>query len=248
MRYPRPTAAIWSWLARCTIIGVLMITMLAPSLTAAQEEFDLPPTVDDYTGLQAITANSVDGVNLRAEPNVESEILLSVPDGNIVDLRVDTVHTVTSGGIRWWPVSIWGVDGWVAGLYLASTDSTSPADAPTAESDASDSDASTGTWAAGDYVAANTDNLAMRAGPGTNESRIAWLGLGDVVQIVDGPFMNGNSDWWLISDGSINAYVFGRYLTTASELDIQAPAADTPSFAAGDAAEIALGSGGANIR
>ena len=89
----------------------------------------------------------------------------------------------------------------------------------------------------------------MRAGPGTSESRIAWLGLGDVVQIVDGPFLNGTTDWWLISDGSITAYVFGGYLATASELDIDAPAAEeTVIFVAGDTVIIALGSGGANIR
>ena len=90
--------------------------------------------------------------------------------------------------------------------------------------------------------------LAMRAGPGTSESRIAWLGKGDVVQIVDGPIYNGSSDWWLISDGSINAYVFGGYLKTASELDLEAPAAAPAEFSAGQTLGVSLGSGGANIR
>jgi hypothetical protein len=59
----------------------------------AQEGFDLPP-LDDYTGLTALTANSSDGVNLRAEPGVDAELLLSVPVGNVVDLRVDELNTV----------------------------------------------------------------------------------------------------------------------------------------------------------
>ena len=247
------------FVVRLVLATVLMLSIMGISPARAQDDFDLPE-LDDYTGLQAITANSVDGVNVREKPGVASEILLSVPDGNIVDLRVDDTKTVTtSDGIRWWPVSIWGVDGWVAGMYLASVDgetSTPDASDEAATDETTDDTAETvtsnsanGAWVAGDYVASTTEFLAMRAGPGTRESRIAWLGEGDVVQIVDGPFMNGDTDWWLISDGSITAYVFGGYLTTASELDIDAPAAEeTVIFSTGDTVIVALGSGGANIR
>ena len=228
-----------------SLVAALLFASFLPSLAAADDNFDVPAGTTDFSGLQAVTANSVDGVNLRAEPDASSDVLMSIPVGNVVDLRVDKVHTVTtSDDIRWWPVTIWGVDGWIAGMYLAADSESS------STPDATDSTTSTttGKWAAGDYVAANTDNLAMRAGPGTDESRIAWLGKGDVVQIVDGPFLNGSSEWWLINDGSINAYVYGNYLTTASELDIAAPSADKPALTAGDAAEVAIGSGGANVR
>jgi len=252
VRYPRPTATITHWLARFALIGALLVAAFGPALTAAQDDFDLPSDLEDYSGLQAITANSVDGVNLRAEPDVDSEILLSIADGNIVDLRVDDVNTVTADDIRWWPVTIWDVDGWIAGMYLSSVsagDSASTDEATADDSSAEDDATSTnGAWAAGDFVSANTDQLAMRAGPGTDESRIAWLGLGDVVEIVDGPFLNGKTEWWLVSDGSITAYVFGRYLSTADELDIPAPSSEAPSFAVGDSAQIAIGSGGANLR
>ena len=243
---------------RVTVRLLLIVTLLFSStatLVRAQDEdepeFDLP-ALDDYSGLQAITANSVDGVNVRAEPGVESEILISVPDGNIVDLRVDELNTVTTeDGIRWWPITVWEVDGWVSGLYLAPVDG-EPDDASTGEEPDTAEEPADGagdpSWAAGDYVASTEDFLAMRAGPGTSESRIAWLGEGDVVQIVDGPFYNGETDWWLITDGSINAYVFGGYLTTASELDIAAPAAEEIAFSAGQTVGIMLGSGGANIR
>ena len=110
------------------LVAVLMLSVFGALPVRAQDDFDLPE-LDDYSGLQAITANSVDGVNVRAEPGVESEILLSVPDGNIVDLRVDEVNTVTtSDDIRWWPISIWGVDGWVAGMYLAEVDGDTSSD------------------------------------------------------------------------------------------------------------------------
>jgi murein DD-endopeptidase MepM/ murein hydrolase activator NlpD len=233
---------------RLVLATALLLMALGNQLALAQQEFDLPE-LDDYSGLQAITANSVDGVNVRAEPGVDSEIVISVPDGNIVDLRVDTVRTVTTDdGIRWWPISIWGVDGWVAGMYLAPVDGETSSDTSSDSSDDAAAPSGDPGWAAGDYVASTTDFLAMRAGPGTKESRIAWLGKGDVVQIVDGPFYNGSSDWWLITDGSINAYVFGGYLKTASELDLEAPAADAPAFAVGDTLGVMLGSGGANVR
>lgn len=251
MRYPRPTAALGSWLARIALISALLVAAFSPILTAAQDDFDLPADLEDYSGLQAITANSVDGVNLRAEPDVDSEILMSIADGTLVDLRVDDVNTVTtSDDIRWWPVTVYDVEGWIAGMYLASDSaSTDEATADESENTSSNTDTSTNTtWEPGSYVSANTDQLAMRAGPGTDESRIAWLGLGDVVQIVDGPFMNGNSEWWLVDDGALTAYVFGRYLSPADELDLDAPNTDAPSFAEGDNAQIALGSGGANLR
>jgi murein DD-endopeptidase MepM/ murein hydrolase activator NlpD len=234
---------------RLVLATALLFAIAGNQLARAQDDFDLPE-LDDYSGLQAMTANSVDGVNVRAEPGVASEIIISVPDGNIVDLRVDKINTVTTDdGIRWWPISIWDVDGWVAGMYLAPVDGETSSDDASDEADAPAADASGDpTWAAGDYVASTTDFLAMRAGPATSESRIAWLGEGDVVQIVDGPVYNGSTDWWLITDGSINAYVFGGYLTTASELDLEAPAAAAAEFAIGDTLGVMLGSGGANIR
>ena len=126
------------FVARLVLATVLMLSIMGISPARAQDDFDLPE-LDDYSGLQAITANSVDGVNVRAEPGVESEILLSVPDGNIVDLRVDDTKTVTtSDDIRWWPVSIWGVDGWVAGMYLASVDGDTSSDDAAADDTATD--------------------------------------------------------------------------------------------------------------
>jgi murein DD-endopeptidase MepM/ murein hydrolase activator NlpD len=234
---------------RLVLATALLFAIAGNQLARAQDDFDLPE-LDDYSGLQAMTANSVDGVNVRAEPGVASEIIISVPDGNIVDLRVDKLNTVTTDdGIRWWPISIWDVDGWVAGMYLAPVDGETSSDDASDEEDAPAANTSGDpTWAAGDYVASTTDFLAMRAGPATSESRIAWLGEGDVVQIVDGPIYNGSTDWWLITDGSINAYVFGGYLTTASELDLEAPAAAAAEFAIGDTLGVMLGSGGANIR
>ena len=261
-----------------TVALVVMLTLAGVGGQAgrgarAQEGFDLPP-LDDYTGLTALTANSSDGVNLRDEPSVDGELLLSVPVGNVVDLRVDELNTVyTDDGIRWWPVRIWEIDGWIAGMYLEDTDGGADGeDVSDADQDADDAgdattgdrvaDAAAGAFAAGDFVAVATDdggNLAMRAGPGTSESRIAWLGDGDVIQVVDGPIYNQNSAWYLITDGSINAYVFGDYLAGSSgdgssdEGPSDGPSVDAPSeqaarFNAGNAVAPVDGIDYVNIR
>ena len=237
----------------------------------AQDGFDLPP-LDDYTGLTARTANSSDGVNLLEEPSLDAELLLSVPVGNVVDLRVDVLNTVyTDDGIRWWPVSIWEVDGWIAGMYLEDTDAAtdgggeaegaaedeSAAEGETGDEgtdDAGDRQLSeAGAFAAGDFVAVATDdggNLAMRAGPGTSESRIAWLGNGDVIQVVDGPIYNDSSAWYLITDGSINAYVFGSYLAVAADdgPSVEAPSQQAARFRVGNAVAPVDGIDYVNIR
>ena len=237
----------------------------------AQDGFDLPP-LDDYTGLTARTANSSDGVNLREEPSVDAELLLSVPVGNVVDLRVDELNTVyTDDGIRWWPVSIWEVDGWIAGMYLEDTDAATDgggdadaaaddevaAEGETGDESTEDTEdgqlSAAGAFAAGDFVAVATDDggkLAMRAGPGTRESRIAWLGNGDVIQVVDGPIYNETSAWYLITDGSINAYVFGGFLAVPTDdgPSVDAPSEQAARFKAGNAVAPVDGIDYVNIR
>jgi murein DD-endopeptidase MepM/ murein hydrolase activator NlpD len=77
----------------------------------------------DYRGeLEGATAQ-VDadgqGLKMRSEPNSNAEALASIPEGTIIDLRIDMVDTVyDSAGTRWWPVSYQGQDGWVSGFYL----------------------------------------------------------------------------------------------------------------------------------
>src|SRR4029079_1074980 len=98
-------------------------------------------------------------------------------------------------------------------MYLAPVDGETSSDTSSDSSDDAAAPSGDPGWAAGDYVASPTAFLAMRAGPGTKESRIAWLGKGDVVQIVDGPFYNGSSDWWPVSDDRLHDYLFRRRST-----------------------------------
>jgi murein DD-endopeptidase MepM/ murein hydrolase activator NlpD len=112
-------------------------------------------------------------------------------------------------------------------------------------------------------VATDDDQgLRVRTGPSIAAERIATLGDGDVVTIVDGPFYDGSSNgWYLVSDGSFQGYGFAGFLTGASAASSESSVSssssssaanlglDTPTFSAGQTANVQTDDGGPlNIR
>jgi murein DD-endopeptidase MepM/ murein hydrolase activator NlpD len=249
-----------AFLVRTLLMATLLASSLGIAAGAQAAELDISvESVDDLSGLTAVVAHSDDGVNLRAEPGLGADVLGTLPDGTVVELRVDEADTVVDDDARWWPVRHDGEDGWIAGFYLESSDAApSASDADQADdsesADGEPSGLSTPEFAKGDYVAVETDDgggLSMRAGPSTGEARLAGLGEGDVVQIMDGPFWDDNHDgWYLVTDGEFSAYVFGAYLAAAGDLEVDAPSVerDEALFAPGDFVTAARGSEGVNVR
>ncbi|MCC6793212.1 MAG: SH3 domain-containing protein [Thermomicrobiales bacterium] len=239
--------------------ALLAATLLASSLGVASgtraAELDISvESVDGLSGLTAVVAHSDDGVNLRAEPGLGGDVLDTLPDGTVVELRVDETDTVVDDDARWWPVRHDGQDGWIAGFYLEATDA-SPTTEGETDGDAGESSGqSTSEFEQGDFVAVDTDDdtgLSMRAGPSTSDEILAGLGEGDVVQIMEGPVWDDNGDgWYLVTDGDFSAYVFGAYLVTAGDLDVDAPSVERGDalFAPGDFVTAAPGTDGVNVR
>lgn len=249
----------------------LAASMLAPAATTAYE-FDLTVnSVAELSGLTAQVVGSVEGVNVRAEPSPSADIVTAAADGTVVALRIDRLDTVYDAqGTRWWPVSVDGVDGWIAGYYLGAPGSTATPRTSTTQETVVTSPASsagylgfdTPSFAAGAYVAVMTDDgdgLQVRSGSGLEYERIATLGNGDVVQVVDGPFYDGSGNgWYLITDGSFSGYTYGGFLTPAGqlttaaaptiEIDVSTESGylgyDTPSFAIGSLVEVVTDDGG----
>ncbi len=208
----------------------LVLGPVVPGPTAVlAQEFDVSvDSVDDLSGLTAVVAHSDDGVNFRAEPGPEGEILDKLPDGTVVALRIDEADTVYGDdGTRWWPVRYDGQDGWIAGFYLDDAGGASPSDDDDGDDPGS---GETPSFGAGDYVAANTDDgsgLNIRSGAGTDFERVGRVANGDVVQVMDGPEYDGDGDgWYLITDGDVTGYVFAGYLTGASQPE--APSDEPP--------------------
>lgn len=245
--------------ARAQLYRLIFVVMLTASSfglagTAAAQELDISVTsVDDLSGLNAVVAHSDDGVNLRSEPGLGGDVLDTLPDGAVVELRVDETDTVVDEDARWWPVRFDGVDGWIAGFYLEETDGSANSSAGDDSGKTKSGNGEGSGFGDGDFVAVRTDTgdgLSMRAGPSTSEDRLAGLGEGDVVQIMDGPFTDDEGDgWYLVTDGDFSAYVFGAYLVAAGDLDVAAASiSGGAAFTAGDYVAPAGGTDGVNVR
>ncbi|MCO5224672.1 MAG: peptidoglycan DD-metalloendopeptidase family protein [Thermomicrobiales bacterium] len=105
--------------------------------TTTRAAFDF---VGELIGAQAQVDADGEGLKMRAEPSADAEVVMSLSEGTIVDLRIADVDTVyDAAGTRWWPVSYDGYNGWVSGFYLVapgtSGQSTSATDTPVLDGD-----------------------------------------------------------------------------------------------------------------
>ncbi len=196
----------------------------APATTSvpAREPFDF-----DFTGPEVaeISADG-DGLVLRAEPSRESTEVTSIPDGTVVDLRIDMLDTVyDEQGTRWWPVAYDGMEGWVSGFYLVTPGATQQA---AAAADASEAPVADAVFGAGDTVKVVTptgSGLVVRADPSPEGERLTSLHEQQEVTIVEGPASNEGSEngWYLISTGDVTGYVDGDLLELVSRAVVETP-------------------------
>jgi murein DD-endopeptidase MepM/ murein hydrolase activator NlpD len=234
--------------------------MTAEDLAAGSEagaDEDLPEdtfTADQSTGT-ATVAHSGDGVNFRSEAGYDGEIIDELPDGTVVELRLDEEDTVTDEtGAVWWPVRFDGTEGWIAGYYLSAGEDVAADDNTDAESEDADQDSPA--FAAGDFVAVSTDDgsgVNVRVDPSADSEKIGELSEEEVVQVVEGPAVdNDGAAWYLITDGDLTGYVTGEWLIAAPEAALpsdeeEAGEQDAVKFAAGDYVEVDSGDG-VNLR
>ncbi len=88
----------------------------ATDTSATRVPFDF--TSDTAERIAEVDADG-EGLTMRAEPDANADVVVTLKDGTIVDLRIDMVDTVyDAAGTRWWPVSFEGNEGWVSGFYL----------------------------------------------------------------------------------------------------------------------------------
>src|SRR4051794_26832177 len=154
----------------CALALVLAGASMLQSAEAAAFSIS-PDDLDSLSGATAVVAHSDNGVNLRAKPGVDGKVLDKLPDGTVVNLRIDEVDTVADDTDRWWPVSFDGVDGWIAGSYLEVSDQPGSSKSSSGDSSAPE----TPEFNNGDLVAVKTDGLAMRSGPSVDDKHVASL-------------------------------------------------------------------------
>lgn len=217
----------------------------------------------------ARVAHSTDGVNLRATPAHDAEVVLTIAAGTAVDLRTADVDTVydPDGDTRWWPVSVYGVDGWIAGVYLdidggETPETAASSDAPGAESTdesaAEPESTTTGSDLMGgtSAIVASADGVNLRDTPSASGASIASLKDGAVVNLqitdVDTVWADGTR-WWPVAVDGQNGWIAGTYLVhDVDSLPAGEPSASAvadPGFGAGTFVTAATESGsGVNMR
>jgi hypothetical protein len=67
-------------------------TVTPTPVTVVVDQFDIDPA-GGLEGLTAIVTAGGEGVNLRATADHDGDVLTTVPDGTVVELRVDMVDT-----------------------------------------------------------------------------------------------------------------------------------------------------------
>lgn len=242
------------------------------TVVSTDEQFDISGA-DGLIGLTARVVAGGDGVNLRATAEHDAQVVATVPDGTIVELRVDMVDTVydPDGITRWWPVSVGGQDGWISGFYLADVDAAAP---PAATADTASTAPAAGrtpydyTGSMTAEISADGDGLVLRAEPDRNSDEVASLPDGTIVDlridVLDTVYDEQGTRWWPVAVDGMEGWVSGFYLIdpgtmptrpvsaaptipTAPDPTSTAPVGD--AFAVGEWAEIRTDDGsGVNLR
>ncbi|HLU36730.1 MAG TPA: SH3 domain-containing protein [Thermomicrobiales bacterium] len=247
--------------------------LVDPSLVEEEEQPSAPPTNRvpyDYTGsMQAEVSADGDGLVLRAEPDASSEAVTSIPEGSIVDLRIDMLDTVYDAqGTRWWPVAWEGYEGWVSGFYLIEP-GTEPQTGETPESTTTPvptqapDDAADG-LAEGDWAVISTrdgNGVNLRSAPNAESGQSGFAPDNGLVEII----ADAGNGWFQVRWDDQTGYIDGSLLTeaeppqqagrpqptataTATAEATQPPAADGV-FVEGDEVQVDSDSGvGVNMR
>jgi murein DD-endopeptidase MepM/ murein hydrolase activator NlpD len=218
--------------------------------------FDTPTLAAGSYG--RVATDDGGGLLLRAGAGQDYEYITELGDGDVVQV-LDGPFTDDSGN-GWYLVTDGATTAYAYGGFLTADEDLTFADSRNGESYLG---YDTPSFSAGQTVTVVTDDgqgLRIRTGPSIAAERIATLGDGDAVTIVDGPFYDGNSNgWYLVSDGSFQGYGFAGFLVSGGAAPASASSSssasassssagnlgfDTPTFSAGQTATVQTDDGG----
>lgn len=183
-------------------------------------------TVDQLTGLTAIVQGGEAAVQVRAEPFDESESLATVATGTTVDLRVDVLDTeYDSFGVRWWPVTHDGADGWIAGTFLT-------------QATTADGEIVSSRLVAFDYteqatahstarVFGNGQNVNVRSEPVIASEIVTKAADGEVISLridmADTVYDDEGTRWWPVTVNGLEGWISGFQLMSSDDAPTSPP-------------------------
>ncbi len=245
--------------ARSVAVAVLGLSLIAGPLVVDAAR----PVAVSLSGMSAVITGSGEGVNVRAEPAFDGEILIEIAEGTEVTLRIDQVDTVldADGTTRWWPIAVYGIDGWVTGTYLSDSATTGAglgsestaagATETPAATDAASSDAAADPTAPTARVA-DPDGVNIRTQPDVTADVITLAAAGSIVVLrTDTVAIVTDIDdlaWWPVDvDGQLG-WVVGAYLSSVADGTSPSTESTTSgettsggSFAPGDRVSVSTG-------
>ncbi|HEU5430654.1 MAG TPA: SH3 domain-containing protein, partial [Thermomicrobiales bacterium] len=189
----------------------------------------------------ATIANAQDGVNLRAAPSYDAQVLGVVPDGANVDLRTATADTVADpdGATRWWPVASDIGTGWVAGFFLQFPNGGPDAPAAAAPNAGVGGPSDGGAVLQGGSAAIvdEPDGVNFRAQPGPDGQVIQPLQYDTVVDlridVADTIWIDG-ARWWPVAVNGLDGWIAGNYLAPFADNGSAGGQTGAPADASGD--------------
>jgi murein DD-endopeptidase MepM/ murein hydrolase activator NlpD len=243
-----------------------VVLAFGPTITVAQST-----DVGAYLGFETptlalgsygrVATDDGGGLLLRSGAGQDYEYISELADGDVVQIVDGPMYDGDGNG--WYLVTDGASTAYAFGGFLTADDELT---ASSTRNGSGYLGYDTPSFSAGQAVTVVTDDgqgLSIRTGPGTDAEKIATLGDGDVVTVVDGPVYDGSSNgWYLITDGSFQGYGFAGFLTgsassassasssaSSSTSTVANPGFDTPAFNAGQTATVQTDDGGAlNIR
>ena len=262
----------WKALAGALVLAITLVAGgIAPALTTAQSDAE---NIGGYLGYDTpqfyagdrVTVRTDDGggLKVRSKPSLDAEKVATLGDGDVVTIVDGPYYDGASNG--WYLISDGSFQAYAFGGFLTAGGSSASS---ASNSSGSSSASSTGylgydtpQFFDGDRVVVRTDDgggLRLRSGPSTGSEKVATLGDGDIVTIVDGPVYDGSSNgWYLVSDGSFQAYAFAGFLAPSGSSSAASSTSsssgstsssgylgyDTPQFYEGDRVTVRTDDGG----
>jgi uncharacterized protein YgiM (DUF1202 family) len=178
-----------------------------------------------------------DSLNLRAEPGTSSEVVSGLVQGDTVTI-VSGPQAV--GDLDWYEVqTVYGEDGWLAGVYLGTpgeTSGTAAVGAQEAGATATPDAAATtvAEFPEGSYVFIDGDDesVNLRADASIDSDVVSELADGAIGSVTGAPATAGDYDWYPVSfgtgDATVTGFVAGSLLTGGITVGSAAVVADGP--------------------
>ena len=159
----------------------------------------------DYEELDNIKARTISNLNLREEPNETSNIILTIPEGDILELQIK----YNSG---WYKVLYNQNDGYVSGEYIKVLTQEEIGEMTVNE-----------TYENTYAVVSVNDSLNIRQRANKEASALTHVKPGSILKVYE----KMQNNWYKVEGNTIEGYVSGEYIKILTDEEYKAYSSDT---------------------